>query len=132
MSDRPGQATTILVAESDVLVRLAIAAYLRDCGYRVIEAASSEEARAVLASEEADVAVVLSAVDLAGAMDGFALAQWVRKERSGVAVILAGTVEREARQARELCEEGPHLRKPYEPQQVVAWISRLRNTKREA
>jgi CheY-like chemotaxis protein len=120
------------VAESDVLVRLAIAAYLRDCGYRVIEAASSEEARAVLASEEADVAVVLSAVDLAGAMDGFALAQWVRKERSGVAVILAGTVEREARQARELCEEGPHLRKPYEPQQVVAWISRLRNTKREA
>ena len=132
MSDRPGDATTILVAESDVLVRLAIAAYLRDCGYRVIEAASSEEARAVLASEEADVAVVLSAVDLAGAMDGFALAQWVRKERSGVAVILAGTVEREARQARELCEEGPHLRKPYEPQQVVAWISRLRNTKREA
>ncbi len=132
MSDRPGEATTILVAESDVLVRLAIAAYLRDCGYRVIEAASSEEARAVLASEEADVAVVLSAVDLAGAMDGFALAQWVRKERSGVAVILAGTVEREARQARELCEEGPHLRKPYEPQQVVAWISRLRNTKREA
>jgi len=132
VSDRPGQATTILVAESDVLVRLAIAAYLRDCGYRVIEAASSEEARAVLASEEADVAVVLSAVDLAGAMDGFALAQWVRKERSGVAVILAGTVEREARQARELCEEGPHLRKPYEPQQVVAWISRLRNTKREA
>ena len=86
----------------------------------------------MLASEEADVAVVLSAVDLAGAMDGFALAQWVRKERSGVAVILAGTVEREARQARELCEEGPHLRKPYEPQQVVAWISRLRNTKREA
>jgi len=132
VSDRPGQATTILVAESDVLVRLAIAAYLRDCGYRVIEAASSEEARAVLASEEADVAVVLSAVDLAGAMDGFALAQWVRKERSGVAVILAGTVEREARQARELCEQGPHLRKPYEPQQVVAWISRLRNTKREA
>ena len=132
MSDRPGEATTILVAESDVLVRLAIAAYLRDCGYRVIEAASSEEARAVLASEEADVAVVLSAVDLAGAMDGFALAQWVRKERSGVAVILAGTVEREARQARELCEQGPHLRKPYEPQQVVAWISRLRNTKREA
>jgi len=132
VSDRPGEATTILVAESDVLVRLAIAAYLRDCGYRVIEAASSEEARAVLASEEADVAVVLSAVDLAGAMDGFALAQWVRKERSGVAVILAGTVEREARQARELCEEGPHLRKPYEPQQVVAWISRLRNTKREA
>jgi len=132
VSDRPGEATTILVAESDVLVRLAIAAYLRDCGYRVIEAASSEEARAVLASEEADVAVVLSAVDLAGAMDGFALAQWVRKERSGVAVILAGTVEREARQARELCEQGPHLRKPYEPQQVVAWISRLRNTKREA
>ena len=39
---------TILVVEDEVLVRMPLAEYLRDCGYRVFEAASVAEAKAVL------------------------------------------------------------------------------------
>jgi hypothetical protein len=42
-------------------------------------------------------------------------------------MILAGTVEKAAREAGNLCEEGPHLTEPYEPSQVIDWIKKLRN-----
>jgi CheY-like chemotaxis protein len=118
---------TVLVVESDVLARLAIAGYLRDCGYRVIEASSGGEATAVLTNSEIAVDIVFSAVAIGGPPDGFALARWIRAERPGVNVILTGTIEKAADEAGDLCEEGPHLRKPYEPQQVVEWIKKLRN-----
>jgi len=123
-------ADTVLVAESDVMLRLAIAGYLRHCGYHVIEAALVEEAMAVLdATPEIAVEIVFSAVELNGSMDGFRLARWVRAHRSGLEVVLAGSVVKAANEAVELCEEGPHLKKPYEPQQVVEWIKKLRNLK---
>jgi len=37
---------TILVLEKDILVRQPLAKYLRDCGYRVLEAVDDDEARA--------------------------------------------------------------------------------------
>jgi CheY-like chemotaxis protein len=118
---------TVLVVESDVLVRLAIAGYLRDCGYRVIEASSAGEATAVLTNSEIAVDIVFSAVEIGGAPGGFALARWIRTARPGLDVILTGTIEKAADEAGDLCEEGPHLKKPYEPQQVVDWIKKLRN-----
>ena len=118
---------TVLVVESDVLVRLAIAGYLRDCGYRVIETSSGGEATAVLTNSEIAVDIVFSAVEIGGQPDGFALARWVRTERPGLDVILTGTIEKAADEAGDLCEEGPHLKKPYEPQHVVDWIKKLRN-----
>jgi CheY-like chemotaxis protein len=122
--DRPD---TVLVVESEVLVRLAISEYLRHCGYRVIEAASADEALTLLAEANIAIDVVFSAVELGGATDGFALARRVRTEWPGLNVILTGTLEKAVREAGDLCEEGPHLKKPYEPQHVVDWIKRLRN-----
>jgi CheY-like chemotaxis protein len=46
---------TILVVEDDVLIRMPIAQYLRDCGYRVIEAVSADEAMTVLMHKETQV-----------------------------------------------------------------------------
>ena len=60
-----------------------------------------------------------------GGTDGFALAQWVRRRRPGLEVLLAGTVAREADIAGELCDQGPHLARPHEPQAVVDRIRRL-------
>ena len=126
--DRPD---SVLVVENEMLVRLAISEYLRHCGYRVIEAASAEEAMTLLAQANIAVDVVFSAVELGGGTDGFALARWVRTERPRLNVILTGTIEKAAREAGDLCEEGPHLKKPYEPQNVVDWIKRLRNLRRD-
>lgn len=121
---------TVLVVESDVLVRLAIAGYLRECGYRVIETSSAAEATAVLTNSEIAVDIVFSAVEIGGPPDGFALARWIRTERMKVDVILAGTIEKAADEAGDLCEEGPHLKKPYAPQQVVDLIKKLRNLRK--
>jgi DNA-binding NtrC family response regulator len=118
-------AETVLMVESDVVVRMAIAGYLRDCGYRVIEASGADEAMAVLERDDTHADVVLSAVGLAGDADGFALAQWIRRRRPGLEVLLAGTLRREAQAAGDLCQEGPQLAKPYEPETLVSEIRRL-------
>ena len=121
---------TVLVVEHEVMVRLAISEYLRHCGYRVIEAISAEEAITVLSSDDITVEVIFSAAELGEGMNGFALSKWVRDHKTGIEVILAGTAEKSAHEASDLCEQGPHLKKPYEPSQVVDWIKRLRNLKR--
>jgi DNA-binding response OmpR family regulator len=120
--DRPG---TILVVEDEVLVRMVICEYLRDCGYRVIEAADADEAMLVLQQDDLAIDAVLSDVEMPGSMDGFGLARWIRLHRTGLDVILVGNPRRAAQAAADLCEQGPTLAKPYEPQAVVARIQRL-------
>lgn len=107
-----------------MLIRMPIAAYLRDCGYRVIEAASSDEALLVL-QRHAAIDVLFSEAEVAGALDAFALSQWTRKNRPGTKVVMAGSPKAAAKAAGKLCEEGPHLAKPYEPEAVEDYIRRL-------
>jgi CheY-like chemotaxis protein len=117
---------TILVVEDEVLIRTAIAEYLRHCGYRVIEAASADEAIVMLNQADINIDVVFSDLEMPGSMDGFGLAKWVRSNKPGIHIILTGNIQKAATAAGDLCEEGPHLAKPYEPQQLIDWIKRLR------
>jgi CheY-like chemotaxis protein len=127
-NDAPTAPATVLVVEDEVLLRLVIAEYLRDCGYRVLEAADAGEAVLVLEEPQFAVDVVFSDIDMPGAMDGFALAQWTRANRPGVEVILTGSVPRAVNAAAQLCEEGT-LAKPYDPQLVHDRIRRLLATR---
>lgn len=121
----PPSAETVLVVEDEVLIRMVISAYLRDCGYAVIEAANADEAIVVLQQFERGVDVVFSDVEMPGTMDGFGLAQWIRSNKPGVDVILAGSVTRAVQAASELCEANEGIPKPYEPQTVLDRIRRL-------
>jgi DNA-binding response OmpR family regulator len=116
---------TILVVDAEILVRMTISTYLRDCGYKVVEAADAEEAIVVVSQPELPIHAVLAHVDLPGPTDGFALARWIREHREGLDVLLARSTARAAEQAADLCENGPHLARPYEPQVVVDRIRRL-------
>ena len=122
---------TILVVEDEVLIRLVIAEYLRDCGYRVIEAAHADEALLVLGKAEIEIDVVFTDVEMPGSMDGFALAQWVRSNRPGVDVILAGSVGRAVQAASDLCDDSNHVPKPYDAQGVHDRIRRLLASRRK-
>jgi DNA-binding NtrC family response regulator len=124
MSEPTNVPETILVVEDDVLVRMPIAQYLRDCGYRVIEAVNAEEAMTVLLHQDTVVHLVFSDIEMPGAIDGFGLAKWIREHRPGLGVLLAGTVPRAVENAKELCKEGP-LPKPYDAYTVHAHIRRL-------
>jgi len=119
-----GAAQTIVVVEGDVLVRLAISGYLRDCGYQVIETNNADEALEVLRSNVA-VDLVFSSMQLPGSMDGSGLARWVREHQPATMVVLSSGIAKSAEAARDLCEDGAVLQKPYHHEQVVQRIRTL-------
>ena len=125
VSETEKQKPTILVVADKVIVRMPISAYLRDCGYRVLEAATSDEALLVLERYPSPIDVVFSDVEIADASDGFALTQWVRKNRPETKIVMAGSPKSAANAAGNLCEEGPHLAKPFEPKFLEEYIRRL-------
>ncbi|HYX03987.1 MAG TPA: response regulator [Reyranella sp.] len=124
---RPGNghpsASTILVIEDEILIRLAVCDYLRHCGYRVIEGSSGEEAQRVLLAGE-PVEVLFSDVDLGQGMSGLELAAWVRQHYPAVRILLTSGVAQLAEGAAHLCD-GPFLRKPYAYSGLVDHIKRL-------
>jgi CheY-like chemotaxis protein len=122
---------SVLVVEDEVLIRMAVAEYLRDCGYRVIEAGNGDEAVAVLKADRY-VDVVFSDVSMPGEIDGFALAQWVRRELPAVRVILTSGIRKTARAASDLCEDSPLLDKPYDHAEVERRIRALLATREES
>lgn len=111
---------TILVVEDDIFIRLDIADYLRECGYRVIEAGSAPEAIEVLQSS-LPIDLVFSDIQMPGDVDGFGLARWVRQHQPGLKVILTSGYVKAAEKAGELCDDGP-IPKPYDHQLVVERI----------
>jgi len=124
-NENPTTPDTVLVVEGEVIVRAAIAQYLRDCGYRVLEAGDAKEAITVLQEPTIAVDVVLSAIEISGPMDGFGLSQWAKAHRPDAYVLLAGTLQRAASTAADLCEQGPMLARPYQPETVVERIKQL-------
>jgi CheY-like chemotaxis protein len=107
------QGAVVLVVEDEWIVRMAVADHLRSCGYRVLEAANADEARAMLEAND-QVAIVFSDVQMPGSVDGFGLARWVRQHKPGIRVILTSGVVRAHEVARDLCEEGAFMEKPYD------------------
>lgn len=123
--DKPLSAS-ILIVDGDIVSRHVIADYLRHCGYAVVEAANTDEAFVALGEESLSIDVILCDVSTLGSRNGFELANWVRANRPELEVRLAGGAEMAAQTAGELCESGPHLKRPYEPEAVVDYIRRLR------
>ncbi len=116
---------TILLVDGEVLVRHALAEYLRECGYRVIEAATSDDALTFVADETVGIDIVLADAECPGTLDGFSLARRIRETGPGVEVILAGSPAKAAKEAADLCDKGPDLARPYDHQLVLDRISRL-------
>ncbi|OYV36814.1 MAG: hypothetical protein B7Z80_14565 [Rhodospirillales bacterium 20-64-7] len=77
---------TVLVVDDEVMVRMPISEYLRDCGYTVVEASDASEAIATI--DSGSVHVVFSDIRMPGSMDGFGLAKWLRVHHPDIPVIL--------------------------------------------
>jgi DNA-binding NtrC family response regulator len=120
---------SILIVDGDILSRHVIADYLRHCGYPVVEAGNTDEALAALGSSTLSIDVIVCDVTVLGSQSCFELASWVRANRPELEVKLANGVEKVAQTAAELCENGPDLARPYEPEAVVDYIKRLRSSR---
>jgi CheY-like chemotaxis protein len=92
----------ILVADGDVLVRHAIAD-LRQCGYVVIEAASTDEAVKVLTEGTPALDAVLCDAECPGTLNAFQFRAWAMDHKQEVQVKLAGSIESAAAKAAEFC-----------------------------
>ncbi|WP_447952769.1 response regulator [Sphingopyxis chilensis] len=125
MADDTPDPQCLIVADADVLIRNALAEYLRHCGYKVLEAATSDEVVIALEEGALKIDALLADAELAGRYNAFDLRIWVRDHHPAVQVLMAGNVDTAAKAAGQLCDEGPHLQRPYDPESVAAHIKRL-------
>jgi DNA-binding NtrC family response regulator len=118
-----GLSTTVMVVEDEMLVRMALADYLKDCGFGVIEAANADEAVAMIAEPTVSVDLVFTDVRMPGTMDGFGLANWLREHRKNLPVILtSGDVGPKNIDQKVLPGEA-FFPKPYRLENVAAKIA---------
>lgn len=119
MSDKP----VILLLEMDAVARHPLAQYLRECGYMVVEAKDTDEARACFQGPNL-IEIAFLDVRASGAEDAFRLARWIRSHHRAD-VVMVGGLEKAATKASELCQAGPKLTRPYEHTNVVDLIKQL-------
>lgn len=121
---------SILIVDGDIVSRHVIADYLRNCAYAVVKAANTDEALIALGEPTLSIDVILCEVTALRPTSCFELAKWVRANRPELEAKLAGGLEMAAQTAAELCEVGPHLKRPYEPSAVIDYVERLRAGRR--
>jgi CheY-like chemotaxis protein len=101
--------SVVLIVEDDVLLRLATSSSLRDAGFEILEAANAAEAVTVLNALLVDA--LISDVEIAGRMDGLALAKWVQDRGLNTKVVLTFAGEQSLSEAHE---HAYFLAKPYD------------------
>jgi CheY-like chemotaxis protein len=116
----PGR-PTILVVEDDIVVRTAVAEYLRSAGNLVVEAGDAAAAVAAFAAGMA-IDAVFSDVQMPGPMDGLDLARWLRKHHPAVRVGLTSGAANGARAAKVADIFVP---KPYQAAEVADRVRRM-------
>jgi DNA-binding response OmpR family regulator len=111
------------VVEDETLTRLTAADYLRDCGYRVLEAVTANDAERLLAAGE-PVEVVFSDIDLGGEADGLALARRIREHHPDIRILLVSGGQRPVGESERL-SDGPFMTKPYSYVELAVNIEAL-------
>lgn len=101
---------TILVVEDNVELRFLVSDVLRAEGFRVIEAASVDEAVAYLRTPNEVVALVFSDIVMPGNMDGIDFARLLEREYPHIRIILtSGKVPPEKVPANILLIKKPYI-----------------------
>lgn len=108
------QPVSVLVVEDELLVRLDLATYLQQRGYHVFEAGSAAEAIGIL-ERDRSIRVVFTDIRMPGAMDGAALARWVRERWPPTIIVVCSGNSQDAVDIADI-----HiLDKPYLSEQVL-------------
>src|SRR5689334_3743970 len=81
-------APVILIVEDEILIRMALAFYLEEQGFQVIDAGDFVEARGILEKHFA-ISAIVSDVYMHSEADGITLARWVQEFRPSIPVLLA-------------------------------------------
>jgi CheY-like chemotaxis protein len=125
--ERAGQrARVILLVEDDVLVRGALAEYLRGEAYEVLEAHDASEAMTALSAGHV-VDLVLTDVQMPGPPDGLELVRWLKENFPDIpAIVTSGGISRSDIGA--VVPPTQILMKPYRIGELRALIAALLKT----
>jgi CheY-like chemotaxis protein len=119
-------ANTILVVEDDRDVRELAIAVLEAADYRVLEAASGDEAyRLLLAHPDLRIDLLFTDIVMPGGLDGIDLANAAQALRPGLKVLYTSGFAHLVREHREDELHGEVLAKPYRPGELQRAISAL-------
>jgi CheY-like chemotaxis protein len=124
MVSEQSSAYTVLVVEDDMMVRMPIAEYLRDCGYTVLEAGDAAEAIATV-HDAGPVNLVFSDVRMPGSMDGFGLARWLRTHYPDLPILLTSGYNSSRSLSVDVAQGVKLIEKPYSQAQVARRIQAL-------
>ena len=112
--------TTVLVVDDESMVRDVVARYLERDGHRVLTAADSDRARALI--EREPPSLVLLDVMLPGETDGLALCRWIRSASELPVILLtARTEEADRIVGLELCADD-YVTKPFSPRELATRV----------
>ena len=114
----------VLVVEDEELIRLILAETLADAGYRVVEAGTGDEAARLLDGPDR-FDLVVTDVQMPGALDGVAVGQHARRRHPVIPIIYATGRPESMAGAGPLGPRDRLLRKPYGPREVVATMHAL-------
>lgn len=109
---------TVLVVEDEIILRIAVTAHLRDCGFKVVEAGNGAEAQTlILAGLQPDL--VFTDVSMPG-MDGLALAQWLAEHGVEAPIVITSGAQSSLDAAKSACANvSVFVPKPYEHNKLV-------------
>jgi two-component system cell cycle sensor histidine kinase/response regulator CckA len=129
VSPPPGHGQKILLVEDNAPLRRALAQALRDAGYSVLTAVSSEEAQAFFVQEQGKVDLLLSDVILPGER-GYLLADTLTKGRPQLRVLLiSGYMEDREEWAKIEERDYPLLEKPFSLDQLLREVYGILETR---
>lgn len=112
---------TVLIVEDEALLRETLCDHLRDCGFLVLEACDAQEAVEIIEACAA-VDLVFTDVQMPGAMNGFGLAKWIRKNKPLLPVVVASGNSAKRDIAKELCAGEKFFAKPYDMNLVAGHL----------
>jgi CheY-like chemotaxis protein len=117
-SEAQKSAASVLVVEDEILTRVLIADELRAEGFSVIEAATANEALSYFQAG-VQVDLVLSDIELPGALNGVDLIRRLRAEDPNLATVLTSG------HTLSVHEADAFLPKPYDVRQAVTLVATL-------
>jgi CheY-like chemotaxis protein len=85
--DRSSVPAVVLVVEDEMLLRMRAVDIVEDAGYTSVEAVDADQAVAILESR-ADIALLLTDIQMPGSMDGLGLAHSVHDRWPPIKIIL--------------------------------------------
>jgi CheY-like chemotaxis protein len=112
----------ILIVEDELLIRMNAVEMIEEAGFEIVEAASADEAIAIL-ERRLDITVVFTDIQMPGSMDGLKLAAAVRDRWPPIKIVAtSGHVKIGP---GDLPVGGRFLPKPYSPAEIMKTLREL-------